>query len=75
MNGVRVARLRAGMNQQTLADAIGMSITTYSRKERDPSLFSLGELQAIAESVGEDGQDELKRELADRFIFLDSDCK
>ncbi len=75
MNGVRVARLRAGLNQQTIADAIGMSIATYSRKERDPSLFTLGELQGIAKQVGNDGQEELKRELASRFIFLATNCK
>ena len=45
-------RLRSGRKKEDMADALGIHINTYYKKERKPSSFKLGELVALRDSLG-----------------------
>lgn len=49
---IRAARIAAGMSQQTLAEKIGVSMTTVSRWELGKSEIETGNLNALCELVG-----------------------
>lgn len=52
MSRIKEHRTQAGINQKTIADRLGLSISQYSRIERAPENANLGQLRTIATVLG-----------------------
>ena len=48
---LKIARLRAGLNQQDVADKMGIHVNTYGLMERHPDRMSIGEAKRFSEIV------------------------
>jgi transcriptional regulator with XRE-family HTH domain len=49
---LKIARMRKKFSQQDMADAIGKSLVTYSKKERGEVKFSPDEISILSEKLG-----------------------
>ena len=47
--GIRFSRKRTGLNQREVAKELGISLTTYNRKEKGEAEFKVCELVRLAE--------------------------
>lgn len=65
VEGLRAARLRSGLRQEEIADAIGMTQSMYSKIERSERRVDLLEFVLIARAISADPAKLLKGMLAE----------
>lgn len=72
LSKVESARLASGLTIEDARKAVGLSFPPYKEREKNPSLFTIGELSKLSRELNRDGKNIL-REWMLSFFGLDSD--
>ena len=72
LSKVESARLASGLTIQDARKAVGLSFPPYREREKNPELFTVGELSKLSNELNRDGKSILREWLLS-FFGLNSD--
>ena len=67
---IESARLASGLTVEDARKIVGLSFTPYRDREKNPSLFTVGELSKLSRELNRDGKTILREWLVSFFVLV-----